>query len=98
MEQKANILVAEVLDTELIGEGAIKTYQEAHKHLMEEDCISVPHLANVYVQVVDSKLASSWYRFEDIELDGKVIVKAPNNVRIKNVHFIFSIMPLLLFT
>ena len=34
MEHRANILVTEVLDTELIGEGAIGTYNHAHAHLL----------------------------------------------------------------
>jgi protein arginine N-methyltransferase 7 len=34
MLQKANILVTEVFDTELIGEGAIATFNLAHKHLL----------------------------------------------------------------
>lgn len=81
MERKANILVAEVFDTELIGEGAIKTYNEAHKHLMEADCICVPSSAQVYVQIVESDLAASWYRFKDFYVDGKKILGAPRKVR-----------------
>ena len=34
MLQRANILVTEVFDTELIGEGAIATFNLAHKHLL----------------------------------------------------------------
>jgi len=34
MEVKANLLVTEVFDTELIGEGAIGTFNHAHKHLL----------------------------------------------------------------
>lgn len=34
MPRKANILVTEVFDTELIGEGAIATFNLAHKHLL----------------------------------------------------------------
>ena len=34
MKQKANILVTEVFDTELIGEGAISTFNHAHQHLL----------------------------------------------------------------
>ena len=34
MEQKANVLITEVFDTELIGEGAIGTFNHAHKHLL----------------------------------------------------------------
>ena len=35
MAQKANILVTEVFDTELIGEGALGTYSHALKNLLE---------------------------------------------------------------
>ena len=35
MATRANILVSEVFDTELIGEGAIATFSHAHKHLLE---------------------------------------------------------------
>ena len=34
MIQRANILVTEVFDTELIGEGAISTFNHAHQHLL----------------------------------------------------------------
>ena len=34
MKRRANILVTEVFDTELIGEGAIATFNLAHKHLL----------------------------------------------------------------
>ncbi len=35
MEERANILVTEVYDTELIGEGAIPTFHHAHKCLLQ---------------------------------------------------------------
>lgn len=35
MPRRANILVTEVFDTELIGEGAVSTFNHAHKHLLE---------------------------------------------------------------
>lgn len=35
MESRANILVTEVFDTELIGEGGLMTFAHAHKHLLE---------------------------------------------------------------
>lgn len=35
MPRRANILVTEVFDTELIGEGAISTFNHAHKNLLE---------------------------------------------------------------
>lgn len=35
MPKRANILVTEVFDTELIGEGALSTFRHAHKVLLE---------------------------------------------------------------
>jgi predicted RNA methylase len=45
MPCRANILVTEVFDTELIGEGALKTFSHAHEHLLEKDCVVVPNSA-----------------------------------------------------
>ena len=42
MERRANILVTEVFDTELIGEGAIGTYNHAAANLLTKDRIVVP--------------------------------------------------------
>lgn len=75
METRANILVAEVFDTELIGEGAIKTYNHALEHLMEEDCMAVPESAQVFVQVVDCDAAISWNTFKNMRE-----FKCPDNV------------------
>lgn len=35
MPERANILVTEVFDTELIGEGAINTFTHAHRELLQ---------------------------------------------------------------
>jgi len=35
MDERANVLVTEVFDTELIGEGAIGTFRHAHHYLLE---------------------------------------------------------------
>lgn len=35
MPKRANILVTEVFDTELIGEGALSTFRHAHEVLLE---------------------------------------------------------------
>lgn len=37
-QEKCNILVTELFDTELIGEGALKSYQHAHENFMEKVC------------------------------------------------------------
>lgn len=54
MEERANILVTEVFDTELIGECAIETFTDALERLLEPGCQVVPHAATVYAQVVHS--------------------------------------------
>lgn len=78
IEQRANILVTEVFDTELIGEGAIETFNHAHKHLLEKDCIVVPTLGTIYVQVVESPLVNSWNTIKAIaDLDGEILLKPP---------------------
>ena len=64
MEMKANVLVTEVFDTELIGEGAIGTFNHAHKALLAPDCLVVPCKAVMYAQVVHSDLASNWNRLK----------------------------------
>lgn len=52
LAEKCNILVTEVFDTELIGEGALSTFDHAHKNLLEKDCIVIPESATVYAQVL----------------------------------------------
>ena len=60
MKERANILVTEVFDTELIGEAAIATFNHAHKFLLTKDCIVVPSEGVMYAQVVNSDVASKW--------------------------------------
>ncbi|XP_014662743.1 PREDICTED: protein arginine N-methyltransferase 7-like [Priapulus caudatus] len=80
MERHANILVTEVFDTELIGEGAIGTFHHAHKHLLEKDCIVVPSAANMYCQVVDSRLVRMWNKLEPIRVGKDVEIATPHKV------------------
>lgn len=35
MQVKANVLITELFDTELIGEGALPSYEHAHQNLMQ---------------------------------------------------------------
>lgn len=79
--QRANILVTEVFDTELIGEGAIETFNAAHLHLLESDCIVVPDSATVYIQTVESPLAWGWNQPKCIaNLDGEVLLRTPTEI------------------
>lgn len=53
MEFRANILVTEVFDTELIGEGAVETFNHAKTYLLEVFIISHLNLIELYVYSTD---------------------------------------------
>ncbi|GFO00204.1 protein arginine N-methyltransferase 7-like [Plakobranchus ocellatus] len=76
MEQRANLLVTELFDTELIGEGAIASYTDAHLRLMEEDCVAVPTTGIMYVQAVQSELLRSWNSLQPVQLSDRVSITA----------------------
>lgn len=49
METRANVLVTELFDTELIGEGALPSYEHAHLNLVQ---VGVSVCACVHVCVL----------------------------------------------
>ncbi|CAH0381142.1 unnamed protein product [Bemisia tabaci] len=73
-----NILVTEVFDTELIGEGAVCTFNHAHSELLESDAIVVPNSATVYAQVVESELVSNWNKLRDFKFGQQTSIKIPD--------------------
>ncbi|XP_030625284.1 LOW QUALITY PROTEIN: protein arginine N-methyltransferase 7 [Chanos chanos] len=77
METRANILVTELFDTELIGEGALPSYEHAHMHLVQAGCEAVPHRATVYAQLVESELLWSWKQLQPIQVDGHTLLPPP---------------------
>lgn len=83
MEHRANILVTEVFDTELIGEGALQTFKHAQDHLLEKDSIVVPTKGTVYVQVIESELVDSWHRINEIKdpETGSTLLSPPKSVQ-----------------
>uniref|UniRef100_A0A224Z6D1 Protein arginine N-methyltransferase n=1 Tax=Rhipicephalus zambeziensis TaxID=60191 RepID=A0A224Z6D1_9ACAR len=81
MAERANIIVAEVFDTELIGEGALETFRDALCRLATRDCITVPHAATVYAQVVESPFLRSFHIPNDIEITPELKVEVPGLVR-----------------
>ncbi|XP_063970018.1 protein arginine N-methyltransferase 7-like isoform X1 [Lytechinus pictus] len=70
MPVRANILATEVFDTELIGEGAVPTYLHAHKCLLTDDCICVPHKAVVKALLVQSDFIWRWHKLQPIQISG----------------------------
>nr|XP_054525437.1 protein arginine N-methyltransferase 7 isoform X9 [Pan troglodytes] len=80
MPCRANILVTELFDTELIGEGALPSYEHAHRHLVEENCEAVPHRATVYAQLVESRRMWSWNKLFPIHVQtslGEQVIVPP---------------------
>ncbi|XP_033013116.1 protein arginine N-methyltransferase 7 [Lacerta agilis] len=81
MQCRANILITELFDTELIGEGALPSYEHAHRCLVQEGCEAVPHRATVYAQLVESQRMWSWNKLFPIHIQAedseKIIVSPP---------------------
>ncbi|MQM09764.1 hypothetical protein Taro_042640 [Colocasia esculenta] len=51
---QADIMVSEILDSELLGEGLVPTLQHAHDMLLAENSKTVPYRATTYGQLVES--------------------------------------------
>ncbi|KAI7751280.1 hypothetical protein M8C21_003872 [Ambrosia artemisiifolia] len=51
---RADVLVSEILDSELLGEGLIPSLQHAHDKLLVENYRTVPYKATTYGQLVES--------------------------------------------
>ncbi|PWA45607.1 protein arginine methyltransferase 7 [Artemisia annua] len=54
MTSRADVLVSEILDSELLGEGLIPTLQHAHDNLLVQGYKTVPYKATTYGQLVES--------------------------------------------
>ncbi|XP_057829432.2 protein arginine N-methyltransferase 1.6 isoform X3 [Cryptomeria japonica] len=55
---RADVLVSEILDSELLGEGLIPTLQHAHDHLLTPNVETIPFKATIYGQLVQSTFLS----------------------------------------
>uniref|UniRef100_A0A8C8RCS6 Protein arginine N-methyltransferase n=1 Tax=Pelusios castaneus TaxID=367368 RepID=A0A8C8RCS6_9SAUR len=95
MQCRANILITELFDTELIGEGALPSYEHAHKYLVQEGCEAVPHRARVYAQLVESKRMWSWNKLFPIHVqaedDEKIIVSPSEMENCPGVPSVYDI-------
>ena len=79
MDERANILVTEVFDTELIGEAAIATFNHAHEYLLTHDCIVVPCEGTIYAQVVSSNLVARWESLYPINVNDSATLSLCEN-------------------
>uniref|UniRef100_A0A3Q3EPC9 Protein arginine N-methyltransferase n=1 Tax=Labrus bergylta TaxID=56723 RepID=A0A3Q3EPC9_9LABR len=91
MQTKANVLITELFDTELIGEGALPSYEHAHRNLVLEGCEAVPHRATVYAQLVESELLWSWAQMQPVEVEGARVVPPPAVAHCAGAHSVCDI-------
>ncbi|XP_075995508.1 protein arginine N-methyltransferase 7 [Genypterus blacodes] len=91
MQMKANVLVTELFDTELIGEGALPSYEHAHLNLVQAGCEAVPHRARVYAQLVESELLWSWTQLQPVEVEGARLVPPPAVVGCAGAHSVCDV-------
>nr|KAI8762043.1 protein arginine N-methyltransferase 7 [Biomphalaria glabrata] len=78
--ERANLLVTELFDTELIGEGAIGSYTDAHARLMEDDCIAVPSSGLMYIQAIQCDFLASCNSLQTVELPNNTAVSMPKSL------------------
>ena len=55
MSTKADILVTEIFDTELLEEGVLPTLRDAHERLLHSNVKVIPSSASVYIQLIESE-------------------------------------------
>ncbi|KAG0578071.1 hypothetical protein M758_5G196600 [Ceratodon purpureus] len=53
MHCRADVLISEILDSELLGEGLIPSLRHAHENLLIPNARCVPHRATIYAQLVE---------------------------------------------
>ncbi|GMH34112.1 hypothetical protein BSKO_01946 [Bryopsis sp. KO-2023] len=56
----ADLVITEIFDSELLGEGLLPTMRHATKHLMKPGCQVIPHMAIIKCQLVQSDVISKW--------------------------------------
>ncbi|CAB1323318.1 unnamed protein product, partial [Coregonus sp. 'balchen'] len=78
MQIQANVLVTELFDTELIGEGALPSYEHAHLNL---------------VQLVESEQLWSWAELQYMEVDGCKLLPLPAVGLCAGAHSVCDIQP-----
>ncbi|KAG7231046.1 hypothetical protein INR49_025076 [Caranx melampygus] len=78
MEVKANVLITELFDTELIGEGALPSYEHAHQTWSRS--------------LVESELLWSWAQLQPVEVEGGArLVPPPDVGRCAGAHSVCDI-------
>ncbi|KAI6188027.1 Protein arginine N-methyltransferase [Aphelenchoides besseyi] len=56
IEPRANVLISEIFDSELLGENVLRTFRHALEVLTTNDVICVPQCANVWIVPIESEI------------------------------------------
>ncbi|CAF2150718.1 BnaA01g35410D [Brassica napus] len=64
---RADVLVSEILDSELLGEGLIPSLQHAHDMLLVDNSKTVPYRATTYCQLVESTFLCNMHDLQSNE-------------------------------
>ncbi|KAK9103010.1 hypothetical protein Sjap_020264 [Stephania japonica] len=68
---RADVLVSEILDSELLGEGLIPSLQHAHDMLLVKNPLTIPYRAITYGQLVESEFL--WKQHDLYNNESKVL-------------------------
>ncbi|XP_053211531.1 protein arginine N-methyltransferase 7-like [Panonychus citri] len=82
-EERASLLVSEVFDTELIGEGALRVFKTALLNHCKPNPLVVPHKARIWVQLVKSPWLNNGHCLapRGISIDGnKLNISIPSAI------------------
>ncbi|GAB2274167.1 Protein arginine N-methyltransferase 7 [Dionaea muscipula] len=99
ISSRADVLVSEILDSELLGEGLIPTLQNAHDMLLVDNPITVPYRATTFGQLVESQFLwrlHDLYNSEQNASDGIYLVPSgmENLIHIKPCQYPMHCDPL----
>ncbi|KAL9975281.1 hypothetical protein ACROYT_G012431 [Oculina patagonica] len=81
VQSRANLLVTELWDTELIGEGALPTLRDACSRLLEPGFVSVPAAATIYAQVVGSEALWNMHQLNPQQMSDNQDVTLPADMQ-----------------
>lgn len=66
METRADILVSEILSSDLLAEDVLNTFEDAHARLINEDAIIIPRAATAVGCLVESEVLSKYVFVDDV--------------------------------
>lgn len=103
LPEKADIVVSEILDAGLLGEGVIPSLRHAWSNLLKRDAICIPKAADIYAVLIQSdeyKLVSPVKEIQGFDLsafnhfrDEKAyIVKQSSQVKTEQLSDVFPVM------